>query len=76
MLEGEAGGAPEASLLAEIRVTPGHEFYDFDAKYLDDVLRVRHPGRPARAVTRQVQEYARRTFTALDCPGWPGSTSS
>ena len=26
----------------------GAEFYDFDAKYLDDVLRVRHPGQARR----------------------------
>ena len=36
VLEGEAGGAPEASLLAEMRVVKDHEFYDFEAKYLDD----------------------------------------
>ena len=35
VLEGEYGGAPEASVLAEITVS-GHEFYDFEAKYLDD----------------------------------------
>jgi D-alanine-D-alanine ligase len=67
VLEGEAGGAPEASLLAEIHVS-GHDFYDFEAKYLDagsfDI-----PADLPVEVTRQVQEYATRTFTALDCAG-------
>ena len=67
VLEGEAGGSPEASLLAEIHVS-GHEFYDFEAKYLDagsyDI-----PADLSPEVTRQVQEYACRTFTALDGAG-------
>jgi D-alanine-D-alanine ligase len=70
VLEGEAGGAPEPSLLAEIHVAPdaGHDFYDFEAKYLDastyDI-----PAVLPDHVTRQIQEYACRTFTALDCAG-------
>ncbi|MEN3608100.1 D-alanine--D-alanine ligase family protein [Plantactinospora sp. ZYX-F-223] len=67
VLEAEAGGGPEASLLAEIRVAE-HDFYDFEAKYLDasdyDI-----PAELPDRVTRQVQEYACRTFTALDCAG-------
>ena len=68
VLEGEAGGAPEASLLAEIRVS-GHEFYDFEAKYLDGSCEYDIPAELPERVTRQVQEYACRTFTALDCAG-------
>jgi D-alanine-D-alanine ligase len=67
VLEGEAGGAPEASLLAEIHVD-AHDFYDFDAKYLDGG-RYDIPADLPADVTRQVQEYARCTFTALDCAG-------
>jgi D-alanine-D-alanine ligase len=67
VLEGEAGGSPEASLLAEIHVS-GHEFYDFEAKYLDagsyDI-----PADLPSEVTQEVQAYACRTFTALDCAG-------
>jgi D-alanine-D-alanine ligase len=69
VLEGEAG-APEASLLAEIRVTtPGHEFYDFEAKYIGDACEYDIPADLPDRVTRQIQEYACRTFTALDCAG-------
>jgi D-alanine-D-alanine ligase len=67
VLEGEAGGAPEASLLSEIHVS-GHDFYDFEAKYLEagsfDI-----PAVLPVEVTRAVREYACRTFTALDCAG-------
>jgi D-alanine-D-alanine ligase len=74
VLEGEYGGAPEASLLAEVRIVlPGHEFYDFEAKYLDEdgeaVCEYDIPAGLPERVTRQVQEYACRTFTALDCAG-------
>ncbi len=69
VLEGEAGGAPEVSLLAEIQIVADHDFYDFEAKYLDDSCRYDIPARLPDRVTRQVQEYASRTFTALDCAG-------
>ena len=69
VLEGEHGGPPEASMLAEIRVSNDHEFYDFEAKYLDETLEVDIPAALPERVTRQVQEYACRTFTALDCAG-------
>jgi D-alanine-D-alanine ligase len=69
VLEGEAGGAPEASVLAEIRVTAGHDFYDFEAKYLDEAVEFDIPARLPDRVTAQVQDYACRTFTALDCAG-------
>ncbi|GAA4448734.1 D-alanine--D-alanine ligase family protein [Phytohabitans houttuyneae] len=69
VLEAETGGAPEASLLAEVRVVSGHEFYDFEAKYLDDSCEYDIPAGLPPEVTRQVQDYACRTFTALDCAG-------
>jgi D-alanine-D-alanine ligase len=69
VLEGEYGGPPDASLLAEVRVVKKHEFYDFEAKYLDDSCEFDIPARLPEQVTRQIQEYAKRTFTALDCAG-------
>ncbi|MEU4338991.1 D-alanine--D-alanine ligase family protein [Micromonospora lupini] len=69
VLEGEAGGAPEASVLAEVRVVADHDFYDFEAKYLDDSCEYDIPAGLPDRVTRQVQEYAVRAFTALDCAG-------
>jgi D-alanine-D-alanine ligase len=69
VLEGEAGGAPEASVLAEVRVVSGHEFYDFEAKYLDDSCEFDIPASLPEQVTRRVQELACRTFEALECAG-------
>jgi D-alanine-D-alanine ligase len=69
VLEGEAGGAPEASLLAEVRVVSDHDFYDFEAKYLDDSCEYDIPAGLPDQVTRQLQEYACQAFTALDCAG-------
>ncbi|XVU24363.1 D-alanine--D-alanine ligase family protein [Actinoplanes sp. CA-054009] len=67
VLESEAGGAPDASLLAEIHVNDD-QWYDFDTKYIDGAPHSLPAGLPDE-VTRQVQDYARRTFTALDCAG-------
>ncbi|HEX6683555.1 MAG TPA: D-alanine--D-alanine ligase family protein [Candidatus Limnocylindrales bacterium] len=65
VLEGEAGGAPEASLLAEVRVVGGgHEFYDFEAKYIGDDCEYDIPASLPDQVTARVRELATRTFTA------------
>ena len=69
VLEGEAGGTPEASVLAEVRVVSDHDFYDFEAKYLDDACEYDIPAGLPPEVTARVQEYAARAFTALDCAG-------
>ncbi|GAA1631463.1 D-alanine--D-alanine ligase family protein [Actinoplanes couchii] len=67
VLEGETGGAPEASLLAEIHMDDA-DWYDFDTKYLVG-SRYTIPAGLSEDVTRQVREFALRTFTALDCAG-------
>jgi len=69
VLEGEYGGAPEASVCGEIRVTGAHDFYDFEAKYLDDVAEISVPADLPAAVAERVRELAVRTFVALDCAG-------
>jgi D-alanine-D-alanine ligase len=68
VLENEAG-EPEASVPAEIRLVADHDWYDFEAKYLDDACEFDVPARLAPAVTAAVQDAARRAFTALDCRG-------
>ncbi|WP_089156963.1 D-alanine--D-alanine ligase family protein [Micromonospora sp. NBS 11-29] len=71
VLEGEAGGAPEASVLAEVRMVGDRDWYDFEAKYIfaDEVCEYDVPADLPEAVTRQVRDYATRAFTALDCSG-------
>ena len=71
VLEGEAGGVPEPSMLAEIHVATGagDDFYDFEAKYLGDATPFDIPAALPEDVARRVQQYACQTFTALDCAG-------
>jgi len=64
-----AEGLPEASVPAEIRLTGGHEWYDFDAKYLDDACEFDIPADLPPDVTARIQDAACRAFTALDCGG-------
>ena len=70
VLEGPDGGAAEASVPGEIRVTgDGHDFYDFDAKYLDDVVELDVPADLSPALTKTVQELACAAYDALGCEG-------
>jgi D-alanine-D-alanine ligase len=50
-------------------VAGGHEFYDFEAKYLGDDCEYDIPADLPADVTKQVRELAVRTFTAIDCAG-------
>jgi D-alanine-D-alanine ligase len=60
--------APEASVVGE--VIPSHEFYDFEAKYLDDALKLEIPAQVPEAVRTRVRELSLRAFQALDCEGF------
>jgi D-alanine-D-alanine ligase len=64
-----ADGEPEASLPAEIRLLPGHEWYDFEAKYLDDACEFDIPPLLPAEVIAAIQDAACRSFSALDCAG-------
>ncbi|HVQ90628.1 MAG TPA: D-alanine--D-alanine ligase family protein [Mycobacteriales bacterium] len=69
VLEGLAGGPPEASVPAEIRLVRGHDWYDFEAKYLDDACEFDVPADLPAGLTDRIRELACRVFTALDCAG-------
>lgn len=69
VLEGEHGAPPEASLPAEIRLVRGHDWYDFEAKYLDDACEFDIPAVLDPPVEARLRELACRAFTALDCAG-------
>ncbi|MDP9117236.1 MAG: D-alanine--D-alanine ligase [Actinomycetota bacterium] len=68
VLEG-LDGRPEASVPAEIRLVRGHDWYDFDAKYLDDACEFDVPAQLTDEVTTAVQDAACVAFRALDCAG-------
>ena len=65
----DADGCPRASVPAEIRLRAGHDWYDFDAKYLDDACDFDVPAQLPPQVTAEIQDAACRAFTALDCAG-------
>jgi len=58
-----------ASVPAEIRVLRGHDWYDFEAKYLDDACEFDVPADLPDEVTARIQDYAIRAFRALDGVG-------
>ena len=62
-------GTVRASVPAEIRLVRGHDWYDFEAKYLDDACEFDLPADLGPEVTARVQELAVRAFRALDGAG-------
>ncbi len=68
VLQGEAGGPAEASLPGEI--VPGHEFYDYEDKYIDSGSRSVIPAPVPEATGEQVRALAARAFDALGGEGF------
>lgn len=68
-------GSVRASVPAEIRIVGAGpsgelpEFYDFEAKYLDDVCEFDIPAKLDDAVSARLGEMAVAAFRALDCQG-------
>ena len=65
----QPGGPAEASLPAEVRVTGGQTFYDFEAKYLDGATEFDVPADLPAEVTSLVRSTAIEAFHALGCEG-------
>jgi len=57
----------EASLPGEI--VPSTEFYDYNAKYLDEGSQLIIPAKLSKGETKQVQRLAIAAFKAVDCSG-------
>ena len=58
---------PEASLPGEI--IPSREFYDYEAKYIDETSQLIVPAPLTAAQTRRVQRLAVEAFLACECSG-------
>ena len=58
-----------ASLLGEVRVHPPHEFYDFEAKYVDDSVELSVPAKLDPAQHEKLRELAVQAFLAMDGEG-------
>lgn len=65
----DEAGIPRATRCAEIIVCGDHEFYDFEAKYLDDAAELIVPADLPVDVEDEVRRLAVAAFEALDCEG-------
>ena len=65
----DVDGVPQVSVCAEIVVKGDHEFYDFEAKYLDDAADLVVPADLAPELSDEVRALAIRAFDALGCEG-------
>jgi len=60
---------PQASVCAEIIVRDGHEFYDFEAKYVDDSVELSVPADLDPALHEKLRDLAIKAFLAMDGEG-------
>lgn len=65
----EINGRAHASVLGEIRIHEPHEFYDFEAKYLDGSTSFDVPANLAPEIARSISDAAVTAFEALGCEG-------
>jgi D-alanine-D-alanine ligase len=70
VLEGREGASPRASQVGEIEVVQGHEFYDFEAKYLaESDVELSCPAKVPDHVADEVRRVAVAAFEAAGCEG-------
>ena len=65
----EIDGVATPSILGEIKVHGPHEFYDFEAKYLDNSTTFDVPAEIPSHLAQQIADAAVTAFTALGCEG-------
>lgn len=64
------GEDPIVSVVGEIRPAQKHEFYSYDAKYVDeDGAELLIPASVSTALQEDAREVAKKVFTILDCEG-------
>lgn len=62
-------GRVQASLPAELRVTSGADWYDYESKYLDDVTEFDIPAKIGDDAIERLRAAAVTAFGALECQG-------
>ena len=65
----ESNGSVQASIVGEIIIDSRFEFYDFEAKYLDNATTVKVPADIPAAASDQIRASAIGAFKALGCSG-------
>jgi D-alanine-D-alanine ligase len=62
-------GNDEARASIPGEIVPHREFYDYAAKYLEQGTRLEIPARLTKKQVKQFQEFAVRSYQAIDCAG-------
>jgi len=65
----ESGGKYWVSNPGQIKIAEKYEFYDFEAKYLDNSMQLVVPAQLDSAVLDQIKDLALRAFKAANCSG-------
>ena len=65
----ERDGVVMASVVGEIIIDGKYEFYDFEAKYLDDATTVKIPAEIPTSAAEEIRTHAVQAFKALGCSG-------
>ena len=65
----ERNGELLASPVGEIRILGNHEFYDFEAKYLDNSTELVTPVELPDGAQAEIQSQAKKAFAAIGCAG-------
>jgi D-alanine-D-alanine ligase len=69
VLEGADGAPPETSLPGQLLVNGGEEFWDFEAKYLDEASGMAIPAPIPDSAIAEVRRLAAAAFEAVSCEG-------
>jgi D-alanine-D-alanine ligase len=69
VLEGERGGPPDTSLPGELLIDGGEEFFDFEAKYLDQANGMAIPARIPAEHQQEIRRMAALAFEAVSGEG-------
>jgi D-alanine-D-alanine ligase len=70
VLEGRDGAPARASAVGEVTVVNGHDFYDFEAKYLAEAdVELSCPAKIPDGVADQIRQVAVAAFEAAGCEG-------
>ena len=59
----------KASAIGEIIILGNHEFYDFEAKYLDDATKLIVPAEIPEEIAKQIRAYAIQAFNLIGAEG-------
>src|SRR6266704_3390102 len=69
VLEGAHGGPPDTSIPGQLLIEGGEEFWDFEAKYLDEASGMAIPALIPAKAQEEVRRLAAEAFDAVSCEG-------